>query len=161
VDPSVCFEHFDKLLNEEAGALARLEQLLDHEHELLVANDVDALERAGEQRQSCVGDLMRIEDERRSLCRMMNVSADASGLERLMTWCDPTGSLKTRWATCADHAGRCRAANDRNGALVIARMKKVEGMLDVLTGQASSPKVYGKQGTYESTARGPRVQVSV
>lgn len=161
MDPSVCFEHFDKLLNEEASALARLEQLLDREHELLVANDVDALERAGEERQSCVADLMRIEDERRSLCRMLNVSADASGLERLMGWCDPSGSFKMRWATCADRAGRCRAANDRNGALVIARMKKVEGMLDVLTGKASAPKVYGKQGTYESAARGPRVQITV
>ena len=161
MDPTVCFEHFEKLLSEEAAALARLEQLLDREHGLLVANDVDELDRAGEQRQSCVGDLMRIEDERRSLCRMMNVSADASGLERLMNWCDPSGSLKARWAICAERAGRCRAANDRNGALVIARMKKVEGLLDVLTGQAKAPKVYGKQGTYASPARPARVQITV
>jgi flagellar biosynthesis/type III secretory pathway chaperone len=161
VDPFVCFEHFEKLLTEEVNALTRLEELLDREHDLLVANEVDELERAGEARQMCIGELMRIEDERRSLCRMMNVTADVAGLERLLSWCDPTGSLKTRWAACADRAGRCRAANDRNGALVVARMKKVEGMLDVLTGKASATKVYGKQGTYEASARSSRVQVTV
>ena len=161
MDPIVCLEHFSKLLTEETNALARLEQLLDREHELLVANDVEELDRAGEARQECVGELMRIEGERLSVCRMMNVSTDAAGLERLMRWCDPSGSLASRWATCADQAGRCRTANDRNGALVAARMKKVENMLDIVTGRANAPKTYAKQGGYDSAPRGPRVQVTV
>lgn len=161
MDPTVCLEHFSKLLTEEANALSRLEQLLDREHELLVANDVEELDRAGVARQECVGELMRIESERLSVCRMMNVSADAAGLERLMRWCDPSGSLASRWAACADHASRCRIANDRNGALVAARMKKVEGMLDIVTGRANAPKTYAKQGGYDSAPRGPRVQITV
>jgi flagellar biosynthesis protein FlgN len=161
VDPTVCREHIDKLLVEEADALARLENLLDREYDLLVTNSVDELERTGEQRQACVGELIRIEDERRSLCRMMNVPADKTGLERLMSWCDPSHSLQQRWADCAERATRCRASNDRNGALVTARMKKVEGMLDVLTGRANDTKVYGKQGTYTTSARGPRLAVTV
>jgi flagellar biosynthesis/type III secretory pathway chaperone len=161
VDPTVCREHFEKLLIEEANALARLEALLDREHGFLVANNVDELERAGEARQACVGELIHVEEERRSLCRMMNVPTDVSGLERVLKWCDPSGSLKERLAECAASATRCRAANDRNGALVSARMKKVEGMLDVLTGRPSQAKVYGKQGTFENSARAGRVQVSV
>lgn len=161
MDPIVCREHLDKLLIEEAGALTRLESLLDREHELLVANNVDELERAGEERQTCIGELIRIEDERRSLCRMMNVPTDKTGLERLMKWCDPSNSLLQRWADCAEHATRCRAANDRNGALVTARMKKVEGMLDVLTGRTNETKVYGKQGAYSTATRGGRVTVTV
>ena len=161
MDPIVCREHLEKLLVEEANALTRLETLLDREHDLLVANDVEELDRAGEARQACIGELVRIEDERRSTCRMMNVPPDMAGLERLLMWCDPSGSLKSRLADCADRAGSCRAANDRNGALVSARMKKVEGMLDVLTGRAKETKVYGKQGAFETSQRSARVSISV
>lgn len=161
MDSNVCREHLDKLLIEEAAVLERLQGALDHEHELLVANDVDGLERAGEVRQTCIGDLLRIEEERRSLCRMMNLPTDVSGLERLLAWCDSSGQLKQRWTDCAERAGRCRASNDRNGALVTARMKKVEGMLEVLTGRASEPKIYGKQGAYQNSSPTARVHVSV
>ena len=128
---------------------------------LLQANDVDELDRAGAARQTCVGDLVRIEDERRSLCRMLNIPADASGIDRMLTWCDPSHTLKRRWAACAEQALRCRERNDRNGALVAARLKKVEGMLDVLTGRSNQPKVYGRQGSFDTAPRAPRVLATV
>jgi len=161
VDPQVCREHLERLLLEEAGTLARLEELLDKEHEFLLANDIEKLERAGEERQSCIVALVAIEDERRSLCRMMNVPADAAGLEKLLNWCDPARGLKTRWAACAERAARCRSLNDRNGALVTARLKRVEGMLDVITGRSNEPKVYGSKGGYESPGRTDRVLARV
>jgi flagellar biosynthesis/type III secretory pathway chaperone len=161
MDPHICRETLERLLVEETGTLTRLEELLDKEHEYLIANDVDELERAGEARQTCIGALVAIEDERRSLCRMMNVSADASGLDKLLTWCDPSRELKRRWAGCADRAARCRGLNDRNGALVAARLKRVEGMLDVITGRANQPKMYGSKGAYESAGRSPNVIATV
>ena len=93
MDPGVCREHLSKLLADEVTILGRLETLLDSEHEFLAANDIEALDRTGEARQACVGDLVRIEDERRSLCRMMNLPADLAGLERLIVWCDPSRML--------------------------------------------------------------------
>jgi flagellar biosynthesis protein FlgN len=161
VDPGVCREHLQKLLAEEFNALTQLETLLDHEHELLVANDVDGLDRAGESRQVCVAELLRVEDERRSLCRMMNVPADVQGLERLLRWCDPSNTLHRRLGECAQRATRCRELNERNGALVTARLKKVEGMLDVLTGRANQPKVYGRQGMFQPPRANARVLASV
>jgi flagellar biosynthesis protein FlgN len=161
VDPGVCREHLEKLLAEETGALSQLETLLASEHELLVANDVDELERAGDARQACVGILVRVDDERRTLCRMMNLPADKAGLDRLLTWCDPSGALKRRWVACADLATRCRDLNDRNGALVMARLKKTEGLLNVITGRANQPKVYGRQGDFESPVRAARVLATV
>jgi flagellar biosynthesis/type III secretory pathway chaperone len=157
VDPRVCREHLEKLLVEEISNLARLEELLDQEHQYLEANDVEALERAGDARQSCVMALVAIEDERRSLCRMMNVSPDAIGIDKLLDWCDPTRDIKTRWAACAERATRCRSLNDRNGALVAARLKRVEGMLDVITGRSNQPKVYGSKGGYDTPGRSDRV----
>jgi flagellar biosynthesis/type III secretory pathway chaperone len=161
VDPGACREHLQKLLAEEFNALTQLETLLDREHELLLANDVDGLDHAGESRQVCVGALLRVEDERRSVCRMMNVPADVQGLEKLLRWCDPSNTLHRRLSDCAERATRCRELNDRNGALVTARLKKVEGMLDVLTGRANQPKVYGRQGMFQPQRANARVLASV
>lgn len=157
MDPRICRDTLERLLTEEAGTLARLEELLDKEHEFLTSNDVEELEKAGEARQSCIAALIAIEDERRSLCRMMNVSADAVGLDKLLNWCDPSRQLKIRWAACAQRAAHCRGLNDRNGALVTARLKRVEGLLGVITGRANQPKVYGSKGGYETTGRSDRV----
>ena len=62
MDSAVCREHLEKLLIEEASVLERLQSVL-------VANDIEGLERAGETREAYVGELLRIDDERRSLCR--------------------------------------------------------------------------------------------
>jgi flagellar biosynthesis/type III secretory pathway chaperone len=161
VDQNVCREHLEKLISEESTALARLEGLLDKEHAVLQSNDIDELDRTGEARQACIGELVRIEDERRSLCRMLNVSADPQGLDRLLGWCDPSNKLKRRWASCAERATRCRDLNDRNGALVAARLKRVEGMLDVVTGRTNQPKVYGKHGAVQTSPRSVNVIATV
>lgn len=146
MDPLACREHLGRLLAEESACLARLEELLLREHELLVANDVAALEKAGQERQALVGALVRIEDERRSLCRMHDRSPDAIGLGQLLAWCDSQGTLRKQWAECAVRAGKCRENNDRNGALVIARMKRVESLLAVITRPCEAAKTYGPQG---------------
>ena len=161
MDPVVCRAHLDKLITEESAALDQLQQLLDREHELLVANDIDGLERAGQARQNCVGVLMRVEDERLALCRSLNVPADATGLDRLLAWCDPGKTLRQRWAGCAERATACRSANDRNGALVTARLNRVQGMLEIVTGRADQPKVYGRQGAFQTPGRPARVLASV
>lgn len=127
---------------------------LDHEHALLVANDVDALEAAMEKRQESVGRLLHVEEERRVLCRMHGHTPDPAGLEKLLAWCDPDGTLKPRWADCAKGATRCRELNDKNGALVAARMRRVETMLGALTGEPQAPATYGPRGAYSQARAG-------
>ena len=161
MDASACREHIEQLLTQETNELAKLQTLLDREHELILANNIEELDSAGEARQACIGELARIEDERRSLCRMHNLPTDAMGLERLLKWCDPGKSMQRLWAECAKRATACRQSNDRNGALVSARLKRVEGLLDVVTGRANQPKVYGRQGAYQSSGPSSRVLVTV
>lgn len=157
MDPASCREHLAALLTQECNALEKLASLLEHEHGLLVANDIEALEKAMAERQGCVGILLRIEEERRALCRALGHSADASGLERVLAWCDPSGTLRSRWAECASRGARCRDLNDRNGALVLARMKRVESLLGALTGAASDASTYGPAGTTNGPAPAGRV----
>lgn len=135
------------LLDDEGRVLADLEALLSSEHEILVRNDSpEALEAACGERQQRMGELLRIQDERRSLLRMLGQSPDNAGIDALLRACDTGDRLRTRWQACAEAARRCRDLNDRNGALVNARMKRVEGMLEILTGQRPGPRVYGPQG---------------
>jgi flagellar biosynthesis/type III secretory pathway chaperone len=158
MDASLCRDHLERLLNEENGLLAKLESLLDQEHGFITVNDVDSLEQAGTTRQSCMGELIRLEDERRSLCRMSGKTADLRGLEELLRWCDPKGSLQGRWSECSQRATRCKQLNDRNGMIVTARLKRVEGMLNIITGRSQTPTTYGRQGTYSAPAVGRMVR---
>jgi flagellar biosynthesis protein FlgN len=159
LEVNACREALASLLSQEVAMLTELAGLLEREHVLLVANDVDSLEKAMEDRQVTVGKLLQIEDERRSLCRAHGRETDAAGVAQLMAWCDPSGTLKARWAQCADGATRCRDLNDRNGALVMARMRRVETLLGAITGQAKEVPTYGPKGGY-APARAGRVLAS-
>lgn len=151
---SVCREQLDKLIAAETEVLARLEDLLTKEHEIIRTNDIEALERAGDERQACIIELARIQDDRRTLCRMMDLPTDPQGIERLLQWCDPSNDLQRRWAACAERALRCRNANERNGALVSARLKRVEGLLGAITGPSASSPLYAANGSIHTARAG-------
>ena len=158
MDASLCKDSIERLLGEECGLLAKLEALLDTEHQFLNGNDIDALEQAGAARHACTGALVRIEDERRSLCRMSGKSSDRRGLEELLKWCDPNNTLKPRWMECTERATRCRDRNDRNGIVVAVRLKRVEGMLSVITGRDKAPATYGPQRGYAQAQVGRMIR---
>lgn len=143
MDAGACRASLAALLSEEIASLDQLAQMLEHEHRLLLANEVDKLEKAMVERQVTLGRLLQIEDDRRALCRAHGHSPDTAGIERLLAWCDPSGSLRTRWAQCTESATRCRALNDRNGALVTARMQRVRALLGALTGASEEGQTYG------------------
>jgi flagellar biosynthesis/type III secretory pathway chaperone len=146
VDADVCREHLGTLLTEEIEALRELEDLLKREHEVLGAKNVAAIERTALVRQQMMGGLARTEEQRRCLCTLHGYTADWVGLESLMGWCDPEGSLLSRLRECARRATQCRDLNDRNGILVAARLKHVEGLLTALTGGVNQPVTYGPKG---------------
>ncbi len=154
MEVTTCREALASLLSTEVSSLAELATLLDREHELLVANDVDTLGAVLADRQLSVGRLLRAGEERRDLCRMRGRAVYAAGIQQLMAWCDPNGPLKPLWEECAKGATRCCELNDRNGALVMARMRRVESLLTVLTGQPQNAPTYGPKGAYAPVRSG-------
>jgi flagellar biosynthesis protein FlgN len=163
VDPSVCREHLARLLSEEAQGLQEIESLLAVEYEALLAKNVAALEQTAETRRSRIGALVRIEEERRSLCRMLGHSADPAGVLEMMRWCDPRGTLNAQWKDRGERAKRCRDLNDRNGALVTARLKRVETLVGMITGQDKNQATYSAKGAnaYGQTASGKLLSAEV
>jgi len=142
VDAALTRDHLARLLAEENGALAEFEALLDREHRALSTRDIDALEALADARQASVAQMLKLEDERRSVCSMLGYETDLQGLARLIGWCDPKGTLARAYQECSDRARRCRDLNDRNGVLVGAQIKRVEGLLGAITG-AGAPRAYG------------------
>jgi flagellar biosynthesis/type III secretory pathway chaperone len=90
--------------------------------------------------------LLKLEDERRGLCSMHGYETDLTGLAKLIAWCDPARTLLARYDECSTRAKRCRELNDRNGILVGAQMKRVEGLLGAITGTSGEPRAYGPRG---------------
>jgi flagellar biosynthesis/type III secretory pathway chaperone len=145
MEPQACLTQLANMLADETRLLGLLARQLHHEHELLKANDVEGLEKAAVSRQASVAGLSRLDEERRNLCRVLGYGADHLGLAALFRWCDPTGSLAAPHAAASREAQLCREQNDRNGALVNARLNRLNNMVDRMNG--------GAQRTYES--RGP------
>jgi flagellar biosynthesis/type III secretory pathway chaperone len=145
VDAALTRDHLERLLSEENTALAAFETLLEREHAALKTRDIEALEALSDARQASLTGLLKLEDERRSLCSMLGFEPDLTGLARLIAWCDPRRSLAGAYEECAGRARHCRDLNDRNGILVGAQIKRVEGMLGAITG-ANPPRAYGPRG---------------
>jgi flagella synthesis protein FlgN len=149
-----CREKLGNLIKDESLALNELSTLLDREHGFLEANDVVALEGATRERQRCVARIFRVDEERRALCRDMGRPVDLKGLEDLLRWCDPKGSLSGTWAECSEAAAKARNLNDRNGALVAARLKHVQARLGTLIASRREASTYGPKGAYSQTSTG-------
>ncbi len=156
MDPKDCRTQLSRLLADETSHLVVLQQQLLAEHVLLVANDVERLEQAAHARQETITRLLRLDDERRSLCRMLGKSPDLAGLSAVLAWCDPQGTLSQAHAECARHAQLSRDQNDRNGILVNARMNRVSGMLDLLNaGNATNTRTYEARGASRGATAPP------
>lgn len=143
MDAALTRDHLARLLADENSALAEFETLLEREHGALRTRDIDALEALADSRQASITHLLKLEDERRSVCGMLGYDTDLSGLAKLIAWCDPRRTLAGAYDECSSRAHKCRDLNDRNGLLVGAQIKRVEGMLGAITGQGPAPAGYG------------------
>ncbi len=144
-----------RLLEEEISILTELSQLLEREHSIIATRQpVDVLDQACQLRQLRMGALLNLEEERRSLLRAANLPDTHQGIDQLLTNLSEGPRLRQRWKKALELASRCRDLNDRNGALVAARLRRVEGMLEVMTGDVGSPRVYGPRGALTADRNG-------
>ncbi|MGC8520841.1 MAG: flagella synthesis protein FlgN [Steroidobacteraceae bacterium] len=157
MDPGVCREHLTELFREESALLVELEQLLICEARILDGSDIQQIEQTTRARQERMGALARLEEQRRSLCALHGFACDRAGLEAVMAWCDPSGTLTAALRECAARAIRCRELNDHNGVLVTARLHQVESLLGTLTGRPTRPDTYGPRGYGAASLRSGRV----
>jgi flagellar biosynthesis/type III secretory pathway chaperone len=146
VDASLTRYTLARLLLDDNGALCEFETLLEIEYGAMRSRDMDALDALAVARQASVIKMLMIVDERRSLCSLLGFDTDLTGLAKLIAWCDPARTLVSPYEECATRARQCRDLNDRNGVLVGAQIKRVEGLLGAMTGTSAEPRGYGPRG---------------
>jgi len=153
IQPEQIRLHLERVLGEEAALLAELEQVLAAEADVVRGDDPDAIEHIGGNRQRCVARLVQLDGERASACRMLSFGAGREAFERLIAWCDPSQSLRPRWQANLARAHRCKDLNDRNGAVVMARMGQVQQRLAALRGDVPGPVYARSGGRFEGVAQ--------
>jgi flagellar biosynthesis/type III secretory pathway chaperone len=142
-----------RLIAEEHALLERFEQLLEREAAALRSDDVATIEAAGADRQACTSALLRVEEERRQACRMLGFGDGRNAFDRLLAGCDSGGALTGRWQATRALILRCKDANDRNGAVVTAKLRRVESLLVALRGGDPGAPVYGASGETRAAKR--------
>jgi flagellar biosynthesis/type III secretory pathway chaperone len=154
VRPADVARHVERILGEEARLLGELEQLLRSEAEVVRGDDAAAIERIGSSRHQCIDALTSLEAERGAACRMIG-GAERGDFQRLLDWCDPGRRLYARWQGNLAIARRCKEQNDRNGAVVTARLNRVGQLLAQLRG-APPPATYGPGPAAQAAQLGHR-----
>jgi flagellar biosynthesis/type III secretory pathway chaperone len=99
-------------------------------------------------------ELRRLQDERRDLLRAGGYPLTPQGIEHMLLDAGAARSEANAWRDCADRTNRCRELNDRNAALVAARLRRVEGMLDVLVGTRDYGSGYTRDAALGGTQAG-------
>ncbi len=147
MDQQTCRDRMGRLIQEETAALGDLAVLLEREYAHLKDSDVESLSSVMRERHQCVARILKVDDERRGLCRSLGRPYDLKGLEALLAWCDPQGTLAAAWAACTAAAIKSRGLNDRNGALAGARLQNVQARLSTLIDGRRETVTYGPRGT--------------
>lgn len=158
IDQIAVQKELSRLLAEERELLKELERLLGVEREALQrSSSPEQLEQACEVRQGCMAALLRLQEERNTWLVQIGFTGDAAGLLQVIRACDTHGDLPPRWAECAALAKRCRELNTQNGALVASRMRRVQGVLDILMGQTTDTAATYSRSLQESARAAGRV----
>jgi flagellar biosynthesis protein FlgN len=142
IDRGNVHQHLNSLLSEEAQLLVELETVLERETDIVRGEDTEAIQSIGSNRHRCVDRLSRIGVERTDSARMLSFGADQAGMEKLFDWADPSTALRAKWRANLELARRCKALNDKNGAIVAAKLDRVQQLLSKLRG-STAPPVYG------------------
>jgi flagellar biosynthesis protein FlgN len=138
-----------RILDAESRLLTELEALLQEETTILRRDDVEAIALIGSKRQHCVEALTRLDAERADTCRMLSFGQGRGALTKLYDWSDASGALNSRWLANLQIARRCQQLNDANGAVVTAKLSRVQQLLRVIRG-TSAPPVYSARGNRNS-----------
>lgn len=142
------------LLELEIAGYKALLRLLDGECDALRKVDADAIERASEAKHAQVRALEQLARVREDQLRAQGLPVSAAGVRLWLAGSDDANAVDTAWNTLLDLARAARAANVRNGKLMVRQRRHYDGALAALLQAAGVPSVYGADGRPQATAIG-------
>jgi len=142
------------LLELEIAGYKALLRLLDAECEALRRLDVDAIENTAAAKQAQVQALEQLARLREDQMRERALPASVAGVALWMSGDDDPAAAHSAWNTLLDLARAARAANARNGRLLMRQRRHYDGALAALLQAAGVPSVYGADGRPQAAVGG-------
>ncbi|WOJ93280.1 flagellar protein FlgN [Congregibacter variabilis] len=136
------------LLKAELSTLTALEQALDAEHQALVNNQVEELERATTTKNAAVAAHRAQQERRIGWMHGLGLSPD-SPLGDLVSHCGDNATDIDLQNQLISLATQCQESNRRNGGLILRLQDRTRGALDVLRREDGGPDLYSLSGSRE------------
>lgn len=156
MDWQACRKTLSDLIDQELALANELAIALAGEQDALRQSDPVALDAATLNKQSCVANLARLDNERQAVCQSFGApapgKANGDGLEDLLRRADPEGALTQRWRTLLTRLESCREANEKNGVVLRLQKRRVTEALGILQGITANNAVYGDHGELDETS---------
>lgn len=142
-----------EVLSPTVEAARRLKGALEDERSALENEDTSALAAAGSRKRVHIGELERLEGQRRQMLARFRYENDLKSMRSFIESCDDRGVLSARWRELIDLLEQCRHLNTVNGTVVQARRHQVSEALSIVRGGDNEAEVYGPGGKTETTGR--------
>lgn len=147
------FARAREILSPTVEAARRLKTALEDERSALESDDTAALAAAGSRKRVHIGELERLDGQRRRMLERFRYENDLGSMRDFIATCDDRGVLAARWQELIEVLGQCRHLNTVNGTVVQARRHQVAEALSVVRGDSNDAEVYGPGGKTETTGR--------
>ena len=134
------------IIDESVLQALDLKESLEDERAALERQDTDALHAvivSKNDRAEKLGDLDR---KRAALCQEWGFTAGPDQMDDLMSWCDESNALGSRWVELLALAAAGNTLNLTNGAIIRLRQQQFETSLSVLRGVTPGSDTYGRNG---------------
>ena len=141
-----------ELLGDSVYQALGLMETLDEERNALEHQDVAALLAIVEQKETCVRELRRLDEQRSQLCANAGFPAGPEQMDSMLGWCDVDGEVTSAWAHLMEIATECNSRNLTNGSIIRGRKQQIDTGLAVVRGGAPGADTYSRSGMEPSGA---------
>ena len=135
-----------ELLGDSVYHALGLMETLDDEREALEQQDVASLLAILEQKEKCVRELRRLDEQRSELCATAGFSAGPRQMDSMLEWCDEDDAVANTWQHLIEIATECNARNLTNGSIIRGRKQQIDTGLAVVRGGTPSVDTYSRNG---------------
>lgn len=129
-----------------------LKETLDDERKALEAQDAGALLAILEQKELCVRELRKLDEQRSELCAAAGFPAGPEQMDGMLEWCDDNDAVANTWQHLMEIATECNSRNLTNGSIIRGRKQQIDAGLAVVRGGASNVDTYSRNGMEPSGA---------
>jgi flagellar biosynthesis/type III secretory pathway chaperone len=131
----------EQLLDREIETARSLEAALTEERAALTGTSPGVVEERAAQKMRLIGDMEKLEDERRALAV---VAEEALPGARVPRGSGITATVAERWRTLMEIVAGCRTANEINGYIINLRQGQIKQLIGIVRG--ATPLTYTAQG---------------